>query len=809
MGYESARPLRRPLHWRPPIPRAALAVVRRLPFTLTIALAVLLVTAATGTMMRPITPALLDRWGFGLDDLRAGRLWPLLLTPFQVYRPYMVATLLSSLLLFVGACEYLYGTRRTLLVFWSGQLAGYLLAFLLLWPLVALGSPWAARLTLHADVGASAAGFAAAGAVIPALPRPVRRPALLALLLYLLAYLAFDQRVWDVEHLVAMPVGLAWGLRFLRQRGEALPRLVGWPRFGPRDQPALAAWIVAVSGLVNLFSAFFSQRHRAFVWLDANAPLALTHGSRYLTLLIGVALLLLASALAHGRRTAWRLTVAALAASTVLHLTKAVDLHAALINGATAALLLRWRGAFIARSRPPTARQGFFCLLGLGVALPLYGLAGFFLLRFQYQEGYHVGAALQETAARLLFTSLDQYTPLTRRAAWFLDSLPLLGWTGLLAALVLLLRGALVPQSLPSEGEQARRLFARYGASGTAYMTLWSGTRVFLEPAGRAYLGYRVAAGVALVLGDPIGPPEAWESTLCAFDRACRAHGWEHACYAATPAVLSVYERLGYRALKIGEEARIPLPGLAFSGKDWQDVRSALNRAKREGVEVQLSEGGALPAALRAGCLALADEWLAAKALPELGFTLGKTTDIDDPNVYVAVAVGADGTVHGFIDWLPMPAARGWVLDLMRRSPSALSGVMELLIGASLLAFQERGDQVASLAAAPLADQTRAQSDSALRKALGLVYANGGRFYRFGSLFAFKKKFQPDWQGVYLVYHGHTTLPRIALAILRAHLPELGPRAIIDLLGGSAERRHGRSPESGRNDAALVGQHAR
>ena len=39
----------------------------------------------------------------------------------------------------------------------------------------------------------------------------------------------------------------------------------------------------------------------------------------------------------------------------------------------------------------------------------------------------------------------------------------------------------------------------------------------------------------------------------------------------------------GLSAVKGGEDALIDLPGLAFTGKEWQDVRTALNRLPRDG----------------------------------------------------------------------------------------------------------------------------------------------------------------------------------------------------------------------------------
>ena len=68
----------------------------------------------------------------------------------------------------------------------------------------------------------------------------------------------------------------------------------------------------------------------------------------------------------------------------------------------------------------------------------------------------------------------------------------------------------------------------------------------------------------------------------------------------------------------------------------------------------------------------LSEEWLAAKGLPEMGFTLGGLDELDDPAVRCLIAVDADGRVHGLTSWLP--AHRDGVagrLDAGRHAPRA------------------------------------------------------------------------------------------------------------------------------------------
>lgn len=778
----------RPLILRRPATRTLVSmIVRRLPWTLLMVTAILLVTTVTGTIHRPITPAQLRVWGWGLDAMQHGQVIALLGAVFQANQPYVVLTITVSLLLFLGACEYLLGTWQAVLGFIVTHVVAYVGANLFLWPFVVTGYGWASDLTRSADVGASAAAFGVAGMALPSLPPYLRKAAFALLVAYLIGALMISQQIWDIEHLIAFPAGLFLGLRFLKQRGQPRPALA--PRIGRRQRPLLAAWAVAVMGFTNVLSSFVADVDSGLLWLEAWLPLEIPNDSRSVSVLLGFALLILAFGLARAQHQAWLLTLVALVGSALAHLLKGIDLPEAISAALLLALLWYWRDAFRARTDPPALRKGYLALALLAILVPLYGIAGLSVLRGQYSQPYSPSGALRETAARLVFAQSGASVPLTRQAGWLLQSIPVVGWSALLYALTQLLRGALaVKPSLPDR-EQARLLLGAYGRGNTSYMTLWPGNHLFFGPEQGAYLSYRVAARVALGLGDPIGSAALCDATIAAFEQFCREHGWEPVFYGVGPDALPVYEHRGYRIIKVGEEGLIPLSNLAFRGRNWQDVRTALNRAEREGIRFQIYEGGTLPPAVREQIFSISTEWLRGKQLPEMEFTLGKVDDIDDPNVYVTVALDERGRVHAFANWLPMYAANGWVIDLMRRRSDAFGGVMEFLIASSLLAFKDQGAAVASLSAAPLADVERDGDESVIAHVLEVMYQRFDRLYHFQSLFAFKRKFQPQWQGVYLVYASQADLPRIALAVLRAHLPDLGPGRLAQMLDTAVARR--------------------
>ncbi|MGD8414313.1 MAG: phosphatidylglycerol lysyltransferase domain-containing protein, partial [Candidatus Latescibacterota bacterium] len=145
------------------------------------------------------------------------------------------------------------------------------------------------------------------------------------------------------------------------------------------------------------------------------------------------------------------------------------------------------------------------------------------------------------------------------------------------------------------------------------------------------------------------------------------------------------------------------------------------------------------------------------------------------------------GHVHAYADWLPVYARRGWVIDLMRRREDAMAGVMDFLIGTSLMAFKERGYQMASLSTAPLAGLDSGET-SLVQWILRRIYERSHTYYDFGSLFRYKEKFQPHWEHIYLMHRGLATLPTAAVALTRAYLPGFGLSDATKLLGGSTAK---------------------
>ena len=151
-------------------------VLRRVPFTLTMAAAIVAVAAWQGSLTGTLPPQVEYNWGLGLHSLWEGRAWTVLTSPFLTTSRLMVAAQMAMLAYSVGVCEYRLGSRRTVRWFWVSNVAGlWLAALLLAWPLWRAGVAVAVRTVGTSDTGASAGGVGCYGAWLGTLREPWRR----------------------------------------------------------------------------------------------------------------------------------------------------------------------------------------------------------------------------------------------------------------------------------------------------------------------------------------------------------------------------------------------------------------------------------------------------------------------------------------------------------------------------------------------------------------------------------------------------------------------------------------------------------
>lgn len=316
-----------------------------------------------------------------------------------------------------------------------------------------------------------------------------------------------------------------------------------------------------------------------------------------------------------------------------------------------------------------------------------------------------------------------------------------------------------------SDRDSARRLLESGTGDHLSFMTLWKSNRYFFH--GDSYVAYRVSNGIALTLGAPVGRDISAE-----FERFASEQGWAVAWYSVNAQFADAHPQL--KRLQVAEEAVLNCESVEFKGKKFQNVRTARNKAEKEGVSTRWTTWEELDIASIARISALSEDWVSDKALPEMGFTLGGLEEMTVTGTRLLLAESADGTLHGVTSWMPVyenGAIAGYVLDVMRRNEHGFKGVIELLISEAMLIAQSEGLAWISLSGAPLAGQP--DEPNWLDVALNRIGEEVEPLYGFRTLAASKRKFQPEEHPWYLCYHDELKLPSIALATMHAYLPDM------------------------------------
>jgi lysylphosphatidylglycerol synthetase-like protein (DUF2156 family) len=328
--------------------------------------------------------------------------------------------------------------------------------------------------------------------------------------------------------------------------------------------------------------------------------------------------------------------------------------------------------------------------------------------------------------------------------------------------------------------------------------------RHFVSPSGKGGVAYRLCAGVALAAGEPIGPAEDRLALAAEFKTYCERRGLVPALYQTLAEEIDAYRTVGLRALKIGEEAMIDLPSFTLVGKKIANVRHCVTHVERAGTHAELYLDGVRDEHILDGLDAVSAAWLGARSgRGEMGFSMGSYSREAMHSTCVVLARDAHGAVCAFVTFRHVPG-RGMVLDLMRRTTAAPSGVVDFLIARALEGFRDADLRFASLSLAPMAGVCGDGRAPLMERLLGLLYEHGDAVYRYRSLFNFKRKFTPQWQSRYLVYPaGPWRLLRVLLAMTLVHLPRgtmrppnprAAARALFGLVRQSLDWRHGLQP---------------
>jgi lysyl-tRNA synthetase class 2 len=505
-------------------------------------------------------------------------------------------------------------------------------------------------------------------------------------------------------------------------------------RFCAPRAESLLAWAAASVGLIGIVSALTPEMADRVRLVEGVLPPGWPEAARVGSVAFGVGLIWLSRSLVRRRRRAWQLAVAVVIASALAHVAKGLDVEEATASLALLAALVRYRRRFDVPGDPATLR-------------PLLGLV----------------TALSAIAAVVVSTELRGHELGHRESDGLIGLALVLG----AAALYFWLRpvGHKVAQTV-AERRVARALVDAYGTDSLAFFALRRDKSYLFSPSRSAFLAYRVVAGTVLISGDPVGDEAEFDALLAELRRIAQSHGWRLAVVGASATRLELYRRLGLRPIAIGEEAVLRPEDFSLEGRPIRKVRQSVSRVTAAGYTLRVVCAADAGPGLRAELDEVSAEWLGRAS--ERGFSMAMDELYVEGTVF-ALAEDADGRVGGFLHLAPSPAGGGWSLSTMRRRREAPNGLTEFLIAETLAwAKEERASEVSLNFCALTELLSRERAVTPLRRAARRLLLLADNAFQLERLYAYNRKFFPEWRTRYLCVERLSDLPAVGLAYLHA-----------------------------------------
>ncbi|HEY7917557.1 MAG TPA: phosphatidylglycerol lysyltransferase domain-containing protein [Acidimicrobiales bacterium] len=553
----------------------------------------------------------------------------------------------------------------------------------------------------------------------------------------------------------------------------------------------LASAAILFAGIVDLLDAVTPPlRGRLHVVLEY-LPLRASVAAGALIAMAGLALVALGRGILRGQRRAWRVAVALLSGTIILHLIAGADIEESAMALAVLVLLITCRRDFQSASDSSSLRSA---LIAIGI-----GVVGMTLLTAVSIELFiHVGpdhhshipwwTALWAVSERLVGIKT---VPLPHRADRYLAPSLLAIGLSVVAVTLFLFTRPVVDRRLTSGRAaefRARDIVRRHGTSTLDYFALRSDKKWFFHR--DSLVAYAVYGGVCLISPDPIGPRNEREQVWGAFRRFADSHGWVTSVMGAGEDWLSIYRDSGMHNIYLGDEAVVKVQPFTLAGGDMKGLRQAFNRIKKHGYSATFHDPAHLDPALSEELTALMS--LSRQGEHERGFSmmLGRVFDPRDTGLLLAVVRDPDGAAAAMCQFVPAPGIHGYSLDLMRRDPgNHPNGLLDFALVSTIEHLRAGGYEGLSLNFAALRSTLSGdKGDGTVQRAERWFLKRLSNFAQIESLWRFNAKYEPEWLPRYVVFDTAEHLVPVVMAILRAEslweIPVLGR-----LLAAGAEKR--------------------
>lgn len=500
--------------------------------------------------------------------------------------------------------------------------------------------------------------------------------------------------------------------------------------------------MVLFSGLLLGLSVATPEIFTRIHLLHAMFPKLLPIISNWITLFLGILLIVLSKGIFSGVRRAYYATLIVLILAAAACLMKGLDYEEAIIMLIIALGLFSSKKAF----EHPSIPLSFKNVAKVSAAV----LAAIFLFVFVFNQF----AERHYDKNKLLNINFAQ-----QNLSFILLFLTFVILIGL--ALIFTNRKYLENKEITAEEwETFEKIKEKYPNSSYTYLVYMKDKNIFFNEKKTVAILYGIYKEHIMALGDPIGAEEDIEDAIDEMVMWAEQHNMDLTFYEAGGVYLEKYINNGFRFLKLGEDALVNLEEFKTTGKHGKSFRQALNNMEEEKLSFKVYDPP-FSAEFMESLKEVSEEWLHGRK--EMGFSLGAFKEDYLNRSQMFTIEDEKGEVIAFANRLEMKNTNICSIDLMRYKEKGIHGLMEMLLISIIQWGKEQGYQYFDLGIAPLSNVGNKPYSGGKEKAIHLAYQYGNRIYGFIGLRQFKQKIHPEWKNVYIAYKEDRLLPEILL----------------------------------------------
>lgn len=315
-----------------------------------------------------------------------------------------------------------------------------------------------------------------------------------------------------------------------------------------------------------------------------------------------------------------------------------------------------------------------------------------------------------------------------------------------------------------SEKRLVKKILSKHGKNSLDFFKQWNDKSYFFSPSMNSFIAYRTSGSEAIALGDPVGPSEELNETVLAFEQFCHDQNRNPSFFQVSQESLARYEELGFRKLKIGDEAVVNLQKFNLEGAKKKDFRNRIRKLEKLGYFINYyREPIEDEVVLR--LKQISQEWLSDSKRIERGFSLGYFKEDYVKETDIVTVEDENGVIVAFLNLIPSYKKGEMGIDLMRKARNAPSGVMDYLFVKTILLLQEQGYRTLNIGMAPMSGFNTHEKASVEELAVHSIFQKLNFLFNYIGLKVFKEKFADTWEPKYLIYKKVNELPKLAISI--------------------------------------------